>query len=45
MIFNEEPYVEINSRDFLASLQRMLAMTNDYFIQQFDSEEERESLP
>jgi len=25
--------VEVNARDFLASLQRLVAMNNEYFIQ------------
>jgi hypothetical protein len=33
--------VEVNARDFLASLQRMVAMNNEYFVQQFESLEER----
>lgn len=37
--------VEVNARDFLASLQRMVAMNNEYFVQQFDSYEERTWLP
>jgi hypothetical protein len=44
MALKELPYVEINSRDFLASLQRMIAMCSDYFIQQFESEEERNAI-
>jgi hypothetical protein len=32
VVFNVQPEVEINSRDFLASLQRMIAMTNEYFV-------------
>ena len=45
MALKELPFVEINSRDFLASLQRMIAMSSDYFIQQFESEEERNAFP
>ena len=33
--------VEVNARDFLASLHRMVAMNNEYFVQQFESLEER----
>jgi hypothetical protein len=39
------PKVEINCRDFLASLQRMIAMNNDYFNQQFDDPEEKALFP
>jgi hypothetical protein len=44
LVFQQQASVEINSRDFLASLQRMIAMSNEYFIQQFDDEEERNQL-
>jgi len=44
MVFSERPFVEINSRDFLASLQRMIAMANDHFISQIDAVEEIKAL-
>jgi hypothetical protein len=36
--------MEVNQRDFLASLHRMLSLNNDYFSKQFDSLEERQDL-
>ena len=30
--FASSPYMEVNTRDFLASLHRMLSLNNDYFI-------------
>ena len=41
-MFIDRPFVEINSRDFLASLQRMIAMTNDHFIMQMDENADQE---
>lgn len=32
IVLSDIPLVEVNSRDFLASLQRMVAMNNDYFV-------------
>jgi hypothetical protein len=32
IVLSDVPLVEVNSRDFLASLQRMVAMNNDYFV-------------
>ena len=36
--------MEVNSRDFLASLHRMLSLNNDYFINQFDFLDERKEV-
>ena len=36
--------MEVNSRDFLASLHRMLSLNNDYFINQFDFFDERKEV-
>ena len=36
--------MEVNQRDFLASLHRMLSLHNDYFIHQFDSQDERREI-
>jgi len=36
--FNEleqNPFIEVNSRDFLASLLRMINLNSDFFVQQF----------
>jgi len=41
---SEIPVCEINSRDFLASLNRMVGMNNEYFISQFEGEE-KEMVP
>ena len=42
--FDESPVMEVNQRDFLASLHRMLQLNNDYFIHQFDYLEERKDV-
>ena len=42
--FNQAPVMEVNQRDFLASLHRMLSLNNDYFIHQFDFLEERKEV-
>lgn len=42
--FVERPVMEVNTRDFLASLHRMLALNNDYFIHQFDFVDERKDV-
>mmetsp|Transcript_21256 Transcript_21256/g.20406 ORF Transcript_21256/g.20406 Transcript_21256/m.20406 type:complete len:222 (+) Transcript_21256:1480-2145(+) len=44
-LFDEDAFVEVNSRDFLASLHRLLALNSDYFRQQFDADEERLLIP
>jgi hypothetical protein len=33
MVFEQKPWLEVNARDFLASLQRMIALNNEYFTQ------------
>ena len=42
--FNESSLMEVNQRDFLASLHRMLSLNNDYFIHQFDFLDERKDV-
>ena len=42
--FDQSPLMEVNSRDFLASLHRMLSLNNDYFINQFDFLDERKEV-
>jgi len=42
--FEQDPMLEVSSRDFLASLHRMLAIGNEYFVHQFDSLEERRRI-
>lgn len=37
-------YMEVNQRDLLASLHRMLSLDNSYFINQFDSLAERQDV-
>ena len=44
-MFQDEAFVEINSRDFLASLHRMIAMNNECFKNQFDAEDELRDIP
>ena len=36
--------MEVNQRDFLASLHRMLSLNNEYFIHQFDFQDERKDI-
>ena len=36
--------MEVNQRDFLASLHRMLSLSNEYFIHQFDYYDERKEV-
>lgn len=43
-VFADSPVMEVNSRDFLASLHRMLSLNNDYFIHQFDFQDERKDV-
>lgn len=43
-MFREKAVIEINQRDFLASLHRMLSLHNDYFISQFDYVDERRDV-
>jgi hypothetical protein len=38
------PYMEVNQRDLIASLHRMLSLENPYFINQFDSLAERKDV-